>query len=31
MANEDPDAPLEVTPQKMHREIYEALDDFNGF
>lgn len=27
----DPDAPLEITPMKMHREIFEQLPDFFGF
>jgi len=31
MAQEDPDAPLEVVKIKMHREIYENLPEFNGF
>lgn len=31
MATEDHGASLEVTPQKMHREIYERLEEFAGF
>lgn len=31
MAGEDPDAPLEITPIKIHREIYEHLPEFAGF
>lgn len=31
IAIEDPEAPLEVTPQKMHREIFERLPEFAGF
>ncbi len=31
MAAEDPHAPLEVVPLKMHREIYEHLGEFAGF
>ncbi len=30
-AGEDPGAPLEVVPMKMHREIFEALGEFAGF
>lgn len=31
MADEDPEAPLEVVPMRIHREIYEALGEFAGF
>lgn len=31
MAAEDPHAPLEVVAVKMHREIYENLEEFGGF
>lgn len=31
MANEDPHAPLEVKPRKMHREILDRLGEFAGF
>ena len=31
MAIEDADAPLEVVPMKMHREIFDNLEDFGGF
>jgi hypothetical protein len=31
MATEDPDAPLEVHHQRMHREIFENLPEFAGF
>lgn len=31
MAGDDPDAPLEIVPMKMHREIYENLPEFSGF
>lgn len=31
MASEDPDAPLEVSPMRMHREVFENLPEFAGF
>jgi len=31
IANEDPHAPLDVVPLKMHREVYENLPEFAGF
>lgn len=31
VAAEDPAAPLEVTPMKMHRECFEQLGEFAGF
>ncbi len=31
MANEDPAPPLEIVPQKMHRELFEQLPEFAGF
>lgn len=31
MAGEDPNAPLEARPRKMHREVYENLPEFAGF
>jgi hypothetical protein len=31
MANEDPDAPLEIVPIQMHREVIDALPEFPGF
>lgn len=31
MAGEDEDAPLDVIPKKMNREIFEQLGEFAGF
>lgn len=31
LAGNDPDAPLEITKERMHREVFEHLPDFGGF
>lgn len=31
MAGNDPEEPMTITQEKMHREIFEQLGDFNGF
>lgn len=31
MAGDDPDEPMTITKEKMHREVFENLPDFVGF
>lgn len=31
MAGDDPDAPMDITKERMHREVFENLPEFCGF